>query len=192
MAAFANLVGCNQACEEGPRCRNSTELAGEVGSLCRMCQLAPGNGELQHHHWRPVDPGRTHPVLQRRKAQGNIDRLRAAETKRRAASPSKKQMALKAWAAEKQSEKVIRSTVNSGRSHQDGDHLAAGSIMLDTKLQSTRSNPVIRLDELAKISAQARRNGALIGGLILRNRMNEGFVVLKEQDFALILKRLTD
>jgi hypothetical protein len=56
--------------------------------------------------------------------------------------------------------------------------------VLDTKLQSTREHPVIKLDELAKVRVQAKRAGYPIGALVLRNKFNQGFVVMAEEDYA--------
>jgi hypothetical protein len=93
--------------------------------------------------------------------------------------------------AEKRSERnIIHATKNSGRSNRDGDHVLAGRITLDTKLQTTRLNPEIHVHELEKVRSDARRAGNPIGGLILRNENGHGFVVLAEEDFARLVKEL--
>jgi hypothetical protein len=83
---------------------------------------------------------------------------------------------------------IIKATKNSGRSSRDGDHLVAGRITMDTKLQSTRSDPVVRLYELAKVQADAKRAGSLLGCLTLRNKHGVGVVVMSEEDFARMIK----
>jgi len=79
---------------------------------------------------------------------------------------------------------------NSGRSNKDGDHVAAGEITLDTKLQSKRTNPVILLHELVKVGEDARRAGNWMGALVLRNMNGIGVVAIAEADFARLIQRI--
>jgi K+/H+ antiporter YhaU regulatory subunit KhtT len=122
-----------------------------------------------------------------------IARARAAQTVRLARDKGKKRIVRKAAKAEKTTEQnIIRSTVNSGRSNKDGDHIAAGSITLDTKMQSTRTDMVVHLEELSKVRDDATRAGNSVGGLVLRNKFGVGVVVIREDDFGKILAQLGD
>jgi hypothetical protein len=175
-------------------CKNSISIVGNEVAKCGLCRLAPGNEELPQHFFRPVPgPGRkpVHPVLRKEK----IDAARArslANAQKKASRNRKTQMIVrKAARAERATERnIIHATKNSGRSNRDGDHIAGDFVTLDTKLQTTRDNPVVMLIELAKVREDAKRAGNPVGGLVLRNRHGLGIVCFLETDFAKILRRI--
>lgn len=101
-----------------------------------------------------------------RKRRPRTNREAVLKTKKLTADKGKRKVLKLAVRAEKQTERqLIHATKNSGRSNKDGDHVAAGEITLDTKLQSKRTNPVILLHELVKVGEDARRAGNWMGAL---------------------------
>lgn len=180
------------SCEVGLWCKNSVENAGELRQKCLFCRLAPDNVGLSGHHWSGLERQMQHPTLKQENRDRAQARTQAARAERLARDPEKRRVLKKAVRAEARTEQaVIRATRNSGRAHRDGDHVAAGQVTLDTKLQSTRTNPLVLLTELAKVREDAARAGNPIGGLVLRNQHGVGVVVFSEGDFArVILSRL--
>lgn len=180
-------------------CKNSPLMAGEQGAKCSLCRLSPENREKDMaHYWCPTKPAREHghkhhPLLEADKRFNKAaDRLQKLLDKRKR-DPKKRKISRLAAQAEKTTEKnIIHATQNSGRRNKDGDHVSIGQITLDTKLQSTRENPVIFLGELEKVREDAMRAGKLIGGLVIRNKHNVGVVVLKIEDYAVLTKGLQE
>ena len=157
---------------------------------CQYCKLASAGGGPMNC-WKPWSPGTPHPKLTAEKKQKAQDRREAATAKRKAKSRPKQDLLRRAARAEKQTESnIIAATRNSGRTAQDGDHVHAGRITLDTKLQSGNTHPVVHLDELDKVRGDARRAGNPVGALVLRNKHGRGVVVFDEQDYAQLLLRI--
>ena len=182
-----------ESCEFGSsQCLNSIERAGRAHSKCLTCNLAFGNEELSKNHWKPADKRVQHPVLVKRKTKIRLEGAKERALVRRNKNKGRIRVSRIAVKAEKKTEQVLNvvATKNSGRSNKDGDHKALGFITLDTKLQSKRLHPVVKLDELFKVRKDAERAGNPIGGLVLRNKNGQGVVVFSEQDFSTILDRL--
>lgn len=179
-------------CDQAINCKNSIELAGEARSRCYTCRLSPDNDNRGSVNWKPVDDKAKHPTLVKEKSDREYTKRTEAIAKRQSRDKTKMTVSWKAQKAEAQTEKnIIKATKNSGRSNRDGDHVAANFIGLDTKVQLTRMQPEIKIEELDKAIADAKRGGSLIGGLVIRNKMGAGFVVFREEDFAKeILSRL--
>lgn len=165
-------------------CKNSTDLAGEQASKCALCRLSPDNaGRNMSHFWKPVIAKQLHPKLVEEKRSSKIAKRILKLTKKNSADKNKRKISRLAAKAEKQTEKqIIHATKNSGRSNKDGDHVLYKSITLDTKLQTTRSNPIIKLDELEKVRRDAVRANMMAGGLLIRNKHGVGVVVFREED----------
>ena len=180
------------SCEFGAVwCRNSVENAGEGRSKCAFCRLSPDNENLSKHFWSPSGASTRHPRLEQEKRDARCQRARASHLARLQRDKGKKRIVRRATQAERTTEQnIITATKNSGRSNRDGDHVVAGHITLDTKLQSTREHPVVLLNELAKVREDAERAGNPLGGLVLRNKHGVGVVVFAEQDFARVLSRV--
>lgn len=181
-------------CEMAGQCRNSPSLAQPALVACALCRLSPENvGRDMSHHWIPIEMGMKHPMLLAEKANLKIRKRLLKLQAKRGRDLGKRKVSRLAALAEKKTEKnIIHATKNSGRQNKDGDHVSLGNITLDTKLQSTRDNPVILLAELEKVRSDAMRAGKLIGGLVLRNRHNVGVVVFTEEDYAILTKGLRD
>jgi hypothetical protein len=179
-----------QECGEAENCRNSITRAGMHRTKCGLCRLAPDAENITVHAWSPV-AGAKHPTLEAEKRQKGRDRALAAHRQRLSRNPGKMRVQRRAERAERSTEQsIISATKNSGRSRQDGDHLAAGQVTLDTKLQSMRDHPVVMLHELGKVREDSANARTLCGGLVLRNKHGVGVVVFAEEDFAKILARL--
>ena len=177
-------------------CMNGDFIKGEQLSKCALCRLSPGNaGRDMSHYWSPTLPARRahtkHPQLEQEKRQDKLRRHLNKLHKKNSRDPNKRKVVRKAANAEKTTEKnIIKATKNSGRRNKDGDHVSAGVITLDTKLQTTRENPIIRLGELEKVRQDAARAGKWLGGLVIRNKHNVGCVVFTEEDYAALVGRL--
>lgn len=173
-------------------CINGEFMKGNAAK-CALCRLSPDNtGRAMTHFWAPTTSAKIthtkHPELEAEKRTQKLTRrLLKLEAKSRR-DPKKRQVSRLARQAERSTEKhIIQATKNSGRRNKDGDHVFQGSITLDTKLQTTRENPVVLLGELEKVRSDAARAGKAIGGLVIRNKNNVGVVVLTEEDFAHIM-----
>lgn len=181
-------------CIMASQCRNSEELAGSLRSMCALCRLSEDNlGRDMTQYWSPIETRLRHPILEAAKRQKKIDKHNKALNKKRQRDPKKRQISRQAQQAEKKTERnIIHATKNSGRRNKDGDHVSAGRITLDTKLQTTRENPVIYLGELEKVREDAMRAGKRIGGLVIRNKYGVGCVVLREDDYAILAGSLKE
>jgi hypothetical protein len=77
---------------------------------------------------------------------------------------------------------AVKAAKNSGRSHQDGD-FSIGNIGVDNKKQSKSKNITIKMEEIDKAKADAKRSGKTTGVLRVENEDNRSFYVIEEQDF---------
>lgn len=182
-------------CDLADYCKNSPQAIGEARAKCALCRLSPENeGRHMVHYWSPFeDTIQRHPVLEKEKRDKKWARHATNLEAKRNRDPKKRTISRLAEQAERKTEaNIIQATRNSGRSNKDGDHVSMGNITLDTKLQTTRENPVIYLHELEKVRGDAMRSGKIIGGLVIRNKHNVGCVVLTEEDYALLTKGLKD
>lgn len=188
MSLISQLSGEPEACDAAAGCQNQPLLG--VPSACGDCRFAKKLGG-RFNRWVPVTKGEKHPNI----VKETRDRKRAeAATKlqqKRGRDRGKMRILSLARMAERQTDRnIIKATKNSGRTNRDADHVMAGRITLDTKLQTGRLNPVVQVAELERARRDALRAGNSIGGLVLRNQNGHGFVVLAEEDFAMLVKGL--
>lgn len=80
-------------------------------------------------------------------------------------------------------EEVVKSTLNSGRINKDGD-LRADDLIIDVKLQSTRKDPVIKVDEFIKVNNDCIRANKQYGVLCIENKDGQRFYVISEELFS--------
>ena len=179
------------SCEVGPQCLNSTENTDLGSSKCGVCRFSPNGEQSYQAWWKPRVPKTPHPAASAEARRKKSDRKAALDFARANRDRGKSLLQRQAAQAEKTTERnMIRSTKNSGRSNKDGDHVAAGDITLDTKLQTTRDHPVVLIPELMKVVADAMRAGKVMGALVLRNKSGVGVVAMREEDFARLIQRL--
>lgn len=192
MEPLQSLAIVNQptACKEGEHCTNSPSNSSSRAK-CNDCRLSPGISpliSLTTHHWKPTSHRFIHPVLEKEKRDGKRKKALARQAVRKAKDPAKQARVRAASRAERKTNNaIIKATVNSGRLNRDGDHLLAGDIVLDTKLQSGAENPTVNLHELDKVRADSARNGRRLGALILRNRNGRGVVCIDERDLPKLI-----
>jgi hypothetical protein len=137
---------------------------------------------LEGWHHRKLEEEKRHA-----KRQAAIARQEAKKAK----DPTKQARVRAAARAErKTNDHIIKSTRNSGRVNRDGDHLLFDSVVVDTKLQSTATEPVIHLRELDKVRQDARRNGRCCGALCLQNKTGRSVIVVDAADFAALTRGL--
>jgi hypothetical protein len=178
-------------CNSYDSCKNS--VSNSENQKCYLCRLAPGNETLERDYFKPVIPGGKHPQLFKEKNDKQFKIRTEKIAKRQNRSKPKMKISWKAANAEKNTENnIIKATRNSGRTSRDGDHVVLnGVINLDTKLQTTMVDPVCKLAELDKAVVDAKRGGALTGGLVVRNKYGVGIVMMHEEDFGkYILSRI--
>jgi hypothetical protein len=182
-----NLIREITPCSQGVSCRNSVENVGVALSKCGSCRLAPFQEHYEQQFWSGIR-GAKHPTLEQEKLEKHRAASQEKQLKRKSRDRSKVALLKKAVKAEKITEEnLIKSTVNSGRKFKDGDHIVAGSITLDTKLQSNRIHPKVDLDELHKVTEDSKRAGTFLGALMIRTCNNVGVVVMTEEDFARLM-----
>lgn len=181
------------SCDQGKICRNSVENVGLAGNKCFLCRLAPDNENNTGlpNYWSPIAGlsrlDREHPTIRKEKRNARIGRAKDKQQQRLGRDQGKRKVARIAAAAEKQTEaSIIKSTKNSGRSNRDGDHVAFGSLTIDTKHQN-REHPLVSLIELEKVRKDARNAGNTYGALMLRNVNGYGVVAMEESDFAKLM-----
>lgn len=188
--SLEQLGGETIPCEQQSDCFNSPIHRGQGQASCYMCKLADHNGGSSIL-WKPWDKKLKHPKLVQIAREKNAKKVAEILAKKKSIDPKKQILASRAARAEKQTERqIIKATKNSGRSNKDGDHVSAGKITLDTKLQTGNLNPVVKLVELDKVRGDAKRAGNPIGALVLRNKEGRGVVVLDENDYALLVTQL--
>lgn len=179
------------SCKEGAGCANSLDVAGLGSAKCGVCRFAPNAPSSYSNYWKPTGTKRKHPAAVAEKDAKQRLRLAVRKAKNLAVDRNRQKVLAGAARAEKSTERnLIKATKNSGRMNRDGDHVAAGNITLDTKMQSKRINPVVSLEELFKVRDDAKHAGNLIGALVLRNSNNVGVVAIHEDDFARIVAQL--
>lgn len=183
-----NIDGSPQQCSMAEFCKNSVDRKGERHAKCGWCRLSPNYTESEGlglgHHWKPTDGKKKHPVLVAEKKAKSKARSDARSAKRASKNRKIQTLLHKAERAERQTERnIIKATRNSGRVNQDADHvLWNGLLTIDTKLQTNRVHPVVRLEELSKVREDARRAGSTAGALLIRNKNGVGVIVLREED----------
>lgn len=180
-------------CDQFTKCANSVYSRGENTAKCHLCRLSTEGSGLNQQYWKPTNNKDEHPVLKQEKITKKIAKRNDSLNKRLNKDKSKVKMLRKAVKAESKTEaNIIKATKNSGRSNRDADHIVGdGWLRLDTKLQTNKVIPIIKIDELDKACSDAARGGSQLGGLVIRNKHGQGFVVFREEDFAKeILSRL--
>jgi hypothetical protein len=184
------LSGDAEPCAANEQCLNRPDRMRPGPSACTDCRYALRLGGIRNL-WLPADgqPAK-HPLVIAAAAAEKLAKTIAKGEKLRSRDRAKMRIQREAQAAEKRTERnIIRATHNSGRTNRDADHVMAGRITLDTKNQS-RLHPIVYVDSLEKVRADARRAGNPIGALVLRNEKGHGFVVLAEEDFAVLVQSL--
>ena len=181
-----------QPCNEAPNCLNSPKNTNLP--KCAICKLSPvfngtcGDTPGVGSHWRPHVKGLKHPVLEQWKREASIQRREMLALARKNKDHRRQAVLHAAELCEKLTEKVITSTVNSGRKLRDGDHVSFG-VTLDTKQQSQRLVPVVHWHELDKVRRDAKRSGKAVGGLVIHANNGRAVVVFALEDYATLMKQ---
>jgi len=188
MNGLLQLAGKAEPCEEQDDCKNRPSDNGDFCRYCRFASQFPG----RYDRWSPVEgSSKKHPAIMRQKRASKQDKRRVAAEAKAGRDKSRMEVQRLARAAEKRTEKVITSTYNSGRSNKDGDHVLEGSITMDTKNQMNNIHPVVKIGELIKVTQDAVRAGQSFGALCIRNKYKQGVVVMFEEDFTVLLRKIT-
>jgi hypothetical protein len=183
MGLAEHLSGEALPCSMKEECMNSPVHRGPQAQ-CVNCKFADQMPGLMNF-FKPWNPKLLHPKVQQLKQDRKTARQAAAQAKRDGKDRGKQKLQVKARQAEATTNRrIIRATRNSGRTAKDADHVHAGRITIDTKLQSNAENPRVLLAELDQVRADARRAGNPLGALILRNKHGRGVVVFDEEDYA--------
>lgn len=157
------------SCEVRDNCKNFDEG-------CWKCRFGEKNEGIGDNCYSPVDRNIKHPALVAEKEQRKTDRKLARKEAKKEKDKSTSKMVRKATKAEKRA--VL--TLNSGRIAQDGD-IKTEDLSIDFKLQSTRENPVVDMEELRKIGNDCIRAGKKHGILLIENKSGKKIVVMTEE-----------
>jgi hypothetical protein len=84
--------------------------------------------------------------------------------------------------AANKTEERVKSTLNSGRINKDAD-LKTSELSIDVKMQSTRKDPVISVDEFDKVNNDCLRSNRRYGILCIVNKDGRAFYVIGEELF---------
>jgi len=189
MSALLQLSGKAEPCAESEECQNLVE---PDYPSCFGCKYASRFAGI-YNRWRPAaGASKKHPQEAVNKRAARDARRKQQSTARLLKDKARMEIQRLARAAERRTERsIIKATLNSGRVNKNGDHvLDDGSITIDTKMQSDRIHPVVLMGELIKVTQDAMRGGTTFGALLLQNKYKQGVVVMFEEDFAVLIRKL--
>lgn len=126
----------------------------------------------------PIDRGIEHPILIERKLARKEEKKREKQIEKQQKSKERSALIKKAAKVEEK----VKSSLNSGRVNRDGD-LQTNDLVIDVKLQTTRKDPVISVDEFDKVNADCLRAGKIHGILCIENKDGRRFYVISEELF---------
>jgi hypothetical protein len=146
---------------------------------CWSCRFA---GSGIDNNYLAIDKSIKHPQLLAEKAERKKAIKEANDAKKKNKDRDKTKLLKKA----SNSEKKVRDTLNSGRINRDAD-LQSENFAIDVKLQSTRKNPEIKLEEWRKLQNDALRANKPYSVLIIENSEGQRFVIMDEETFGAFL-----
>lgn len=126
----------------------------------------------------PIDRSIDHPIVVERKLARKADKKRERQIEKQEKNRERASLVKKAAKVEAK----VKSSLNSGRAFRDGD-LRTEDLVIDVKLQSTRKDPVISVDEFEKVNADCLRAGKKYGILCIENKEGKRFYVIGEEFF---------
>lgn len=126
----------------------------------------------------PIDRSIEHPIITDRKLARKADKKREKQIEKQEKNRERSALVKKAAKVEEK----VKSSLNSGRINRDGD-LQSEDLVIDVKLQSTRKDPVISVDEFEKVNADCLRAGKRYGILCIENKDGKRFYVVSEELF---------
>lgn len=160
----------------------SCEAANNCINYHRCFQCCFDGDKYSHYGvnlYAAIDNKIKHPLMlknkQERKDAKKADKLQAKREK----DKDKVSLLKKA----NKVEEVVKSTLNSGRINKDGD-LRADDLIIDVKLQSTRKDPIIKVDEFIKVNNDCIRANKQYGVLCIENKDGQRFYVISEELFS--------
>ena len=149
------------------------------GNRCFNCKFDnDGYSEYGDNLYSAIDRGIKHPVIEKRKGEHKASK--AAERKEKKAGRDRDRVSILKMASK--TEERVKSTLNSGRINKDGD-LKTSDLVIDVKMQSTRKNPVINVDEFDKVNQDCLRSNKQHGVLCIENKEGKRFYVIGEDLF---------
>lgn len=128
--------------------------------------------------YAPIDKKIKHPIM----AKNKQDRKDAKKAERTLNKKEKDKDRISLLKKAEKTEESVKSSLNSGRINRDGD-LKAEDIVIDVKLQSTRKDPVIKVDEFIKVNNDSIRANKQYGVLCIENKDGLRFYVIGEDLF---------
>ena len=146
---------------------------------CWLCKFNQGEYKGQKSLYTPVDDKVKHP-------QALVERAAWKESKKNAKREkyaNRDQDKVRVLKKAAKTEQRVKDTLNSGRINRDGD-LKTSDLVIDVKLQSSRANPIILIEEFDKVQIDARRGNKKHGVLIIENNNGRRFVVMSEALFG--------
>lgn len=125
-----------------------------------------------------IDRDIEHPIIIERKLARKANKKREKQIERQEKDRQRSALVKKAAKVEAK----VKSSLNSGRINRDGD-LQSEDLVIDVKLQSTRKDPVISVDEFEKVNVDCLRAGKRHGILCIENKDGKRFYVIGEELF---------
>lgn len=128
--------------------------------------------------YQPILRDIKHPIAESIKQEKKLAKKREKQFEKQAKSRERSSLIKKAAKVEEK----VKSTLNSGRINSDGD-LKTEDLVIDVKLQSTRKDPIISVDEFEKVNTDCLRAGKRHGILCIENKEGKRFYVVSEELF---------
>lgn len=158
-------------CSVSSNCLNNTRCF-----YCRFDGDRYGSGG--DNLYNPISKSIKHPIIEEDKASRKVEKKKEKQIEKQTKSRERSALIKKAAKVEEK----VKSTLNSGRIHNDGD-LKTEDLVIDVKLQSTRKDPVISVDEFEKVNTDCLRAGKRYGILCIENKDGKRFYVVGEELF---------
>lgn len=148
-------------------------------SLCFNCSF-DGDKFSQYgaNLYLPIVKNIKHPIILERKENFKREKKEVSRLEKQQKNRERSALIKKATKIEEK----VKSTLNSGRINNDGD-LKTEDLVIDVKLQSTRKDPVISVDEFEKVNTDCLRAGKRYGILCIENKDGKRFYVVSEELF---------
>jgi hypothetical protein len=159
------------SCSVSSNCLNNSE--------CFYCRFDGDRyGNSGDNLYNPIVRRIKHPILEAKKEEKKQEKKREKQVEKQAKDRERVALIKKATKVEAK----VKSTLNSGRINSDGD-LKTDDLVIDVKLQSTRKDPVISVDEFEKVNIDCLRAGKRYGILCIENKEGKRFYVVGENLF---------
>jgi hypothetical protein len=144
---------------------------------CYRCRFSGADFAVENCY-QPINPTIKHPQLLKEKEERKTAEKKAKQEQKLNKNKDRSSLVKKANKAEVKAVK----TLNSGRVNNDGD-IKTDNLVIDYKLQTTKENITVYMDELDKVNNDCLRAGKKYGVLMIENKNGRKVVVMEEELF---------